>query len=326
MGLVVAGDQAAYAAAGVAGAGAGDAAIELSNAAQKAQADYHREAPAAGKLRVAAQLVEAKLLEACTAQLKHEDVLAAARAVSGQTQIRLHQHQANLQAAAVERATLYAKAAVEAEYKPGGSRNAVQVLANAGVPTALSFVYTELAARAAPVEATAAVAAAVIAYYACCCGDTWSSEIGVLSPQAPVLITTGKPVTPGTNGGVTLLGFAASACGGLFIGVIAALAAAVMGWGTTMDGVRVAGLSSRIIIVIAFLAGLLGSVADSLLGATVQYTGVDDATGKVYNKPNVELPGGRKLRQVAGHDWASNSMVNFMTATLSALLALVLVA
>jgi len=218
------------------------------------------------------------------------------------------------------------KAAVEAEYKPGGSRNAVQVLANAGVPTALSFVYTELAARAAPVEATAAVAAAVIAYYACCCGDTWSSEIGVLSPQAPVLITTGKPVTPGTNGGVTLLGFTASACGGLFIGVIAALAAAVMGWGTTMDGVRVAGLSSRIIIVIAFLAGLLGSVADSLLGATVQYTGVDDATGKVYNKPNVELPGGRKLRQVAGHDWASNSMVNFMTATLSALLALVLVA
>ena len=213
------------------------------------------------------------------------------------------------------------KAAVEGEYKKGGERNATQVFANAGLPTVLAFAHADLVARGAPVQATAALAAAVVAYYACCCGDTWSSELGVLSPQPPVLITTGKPVTAGTNGGVTRLGVGASACGGAFIGLVVAAAAAVSGWG---PGAGV--LAAATVVLVGLLAGLLGSLLDSVLGATIQYSGVDDATGKVYNKPSAVLPGGRKLRQVAGHDWVSNSTVNFATATLSAVAALALIA
>jgi uncharacterized protein (TIGR00297 family) len=84
-------------------------------------------------------------------------------------------------------------------------------------------------------------------------GDTLSSEIGSLSKEKPVLITTLSLVYPGEDGGVTILGFLASMLGGLLYGVLCYLITGNISW-----------------IGIMTLAGLLGSTLDSIIGATLQ--------------------------------------------------------
>ncbi len=131
--------------------------------------------------------------------------------------------------------------------------------------------------------------ARVQGHYACCCADTWASELGILSRSRPRLITTGRPVPPGTNGGVTAQGLACSAAGGAFVGAAFGAAGAlgcasgaplrggslcpaghpVMGAGSWLTGP--AGVATLTAVGVA--CGLFGSLLDSVLGATLQYTG-----------------------------------------------------
>ncbi len=84
--------------------------------------------------------------------------------------------------------------------------------------------------------------------------DTLSSEIGGLYGP-PRLITTLKPVAPGTDGGVTLQGAFAGIVGA---GIIALLTIGLFDSVTIVGG----------LIVIA--AGTIGMLVDSLLGATIE--------------------------------------------------------
>ncbi|WP_418283181.1 DUF92 domain-containing protein [Halorubrum sp. DTA98] len=85
--------------------------------------------------------------------------------------------------------------------------------------------------------------------------DTLSSEIGGLY-DGPRLITTLKPVDPGTDGAVTWQGEVAGVVGGLVVAAIAAV-------GMPLGDPAVAGA-----IVVA--AGVVGMTADSLLGALIE--------------------------------------------------------
>lgn len=195
------------------------------------------------------------------------------------------------------------KEKVEKDFKKNGQRDWIQVLANGGVPTAIALALTFLSVSPAQ---GAFMRGAFLGYYACCCGDTWSSEIGVLSPRDPVLITTLRTVRRGTNGGVSSWGLLASVLGGTSIGA----------------SYYVASLASRdpsvsaapTAILLCCLAGLVGSLVDSLLGATLQFSGVEEDTMKISNRP------GKGIVRISGLQFLNNDAVNFVSAAVMAAL------
>ncbi len=121
------------------------------------------------------------------------------------------------------------------------SRNHRQVIANGGIAALSALLGSWLAFAGSLAAATA---------------DTWATEIGRFSPTPPRLITNGARVPAGTDGGMTLLGTVGGIAGA---GLIAGLA---VGLGPGGSGL---GLAMRVAV-----AGVVGMLLDSLLGATVQ--------------------------------------------------------
>ena len=129
----------------------------------------------------------------------------------------------------------------------GGRRTAAQVFANGGV-----------AALAALLGSWPAFAGAIAA----AASDTWATEIGAHSRTPPRLITNGTAVSPGANGGITILGTAGGVLGAVLIaGLTYALSPRGTPPGLTHPG--------HLAVVVA-VAGVTGMLVDSLLGATVQ--------------------------------------------------------
>lgn len=88
--------------------------------------------------------------------------------------------------------------------------------------------------------------------------DTVSSEIGAVSRRKPILVTTFKEVERGTDGGITAIGTAA--------GMAASLAVAVIYFLTISNSLKYFGIIA--------VAGVLGNLFDSFLGATIQRRGL----------------------------------------------------
>jgi len=173
----------------------------------------------------------------------------------------------------------------------GGRRDAFQVLANAGAAAVAALLYG--------ISGDAVWLAAFATCFAAANADTWASELGVLYRKLPRSILTGKEVPAGASGGVTPLGFLASALGAAFIGVLfaasyASLANARIEWG--------------LIALIASLGGFAGSVIDSILGAAFQAQYRCAVTGLYTERPSTD---GTPNILTRGMRWFNNDVVNF---------------
>jgi len=192
-----------------------------------------------------------------------------------------------------------AKEQVAEQFAKGGARDLGQALANGGVAAIIAAIYGLTGSTHWPLMF------AFVGAIAEANADTWATEWGVLSKETPRLITTGEPVAPGTSGGVTWDGTKASLAGALLIGMLA--------FGFHWDIRTWPGLDVLLLLPVGGLAGVLGSLFDSLLGATVQGIYYCDVCSKETERELHRC--GARTRLVRGWRAINNDWVNF-TGTL----------
>lgn len=179
-----------------------------------------------------------------------------------------------------------------------GAREYTQVFANGGLAGLLVLAwywFPEWNSYPLYVGALAAVTA-----------DTWGTEVGVLGNRKTVQLPGFKPVSPGTNGGVSLAGL----CAGLTGSLVIAMSSVTWIRGETVGWV--------------LLAGMAGTLVDSLLGSTVQAQYRCSLCNAVTGK---QLHCHRPAVLERGWKWMKNDMVNWICAgTGAAAMALVQIA
>ena len=194
------------------------------------------------------------------------------------------------------------KAALNEKFDKGGQRDIGQVLANGGVASIFAGLHFFFPQAAWTWLAFATSLAAVNA-------DTWATELGVLNPSMPRLITTGKPVERGTSGGISLYGSLAAIGGAVFVAVLAGV-------------VRPAG-AFLVVTGVTILGGGLGSFFDSYLGATVQAIYHCPHCDKETEKHPLHTCGTQTV-QVRGWKWLNNDLVNAGCALMGAVIGIIL--
>ncbi len=183
----------------------------------------------------------------------------------------------------------------KAEYKTifekTGARDKNQVLANGSIAGVFSFIYFLIP--------TSSIYSAYLSSLAAVTADTWGTEVGILSPSAPLSLKNFKQVYPGVSGGMSFLGTLSSFCGSFF------LASSGFIPGVSPFPLR---LNTFLIII---LAGFSGALIDSLLGAFLQAQ---------YLCPICNKPTERKThcnfdsKRVSGISWLNNDWVNFLSS------------
>lgn len=189
------------------------------------------------------------------------------------------------------------KQGLNEKFSKGHERDAGQVFGNGGLATLFVLVHALFPESIIGWAGFAASLAAVNA-------DTWATELGVLNPTPPRMITDlSKRVEKGTSGGVSLWGTLASLLGAAVIALPAAWFA-----------------GHWLLFPLISLAGLAGSLFDSFLGATVQAMYFCPADQKETEKHPLHTCGTQTVH-VRGWTWLDNDWVNLACSLAGALVA-----
>jgi uncharacterized protein (TIGR00297 family) len=201
---------------------------------------------------------------------------------------------------ALSRAFEKRKQGLDEKYSKGRERDAGQVFGNGGIATVFAALHFFFPHETWPWIGFAAALAAVNA-------DTWATELGVLNPHPPRIITNlTKIVETGASGGISLIGTLSSLTGSALIGILAALLFPIP--------------APASIFFVVTLAGLAGSLFDSFLGATVQAMYFCPKHNKETEKHPLHTCGTPTI-QIRGWRWLDNDWVNFACGAFGVLIA-----
>jgi uncharacterized protein (TIGR00297 family) len=203
------------------------------------------------------------------------------------------------------------KATKDGTFTTSATRGPSQVLACSIIAVVLSLVHAiycgaELAIDFKSQPLASSLTCAILAHHSTCLADSLASELGILSTETPILITQPwRKVPAGTNGGITLWGTLWSAVGGFLIGFAYVVTDYLSGILVPLHAVR--------LLLLGTVCGLVGSLIDSLLGATLQETFWDNDKKLVYHSD--EKPNTATL--LTGINLLNNEQVNLVSVALT---------
>jgi uncharacterized protein (TIGR00297 family) len=190
------------------------------------------------------------------------------------------------------------KKQVESGYQKTNVRDFQQALANGGVATTITLLAFFSGIESLYYVYVASLAAAT--------ADTWGTELGIFSRSNPVLITNFKPVAPGTSGGISFIGSFSALAGSTSIVLISSFFYAF-------------NINQFFIIT---LAGFFGSLADSIVGATLQGQYECVICG---NKTESKTHCREKSNLIQGIKYIDNDIVNIFSISISSIAVYILI-
>jgi len=175
---------------------------------------------------------------------------------------------------------------VEKYFEKSGVRDHWQVVANGGIGgilIILNLIYPSELFYFIYVSSLAAV-----------CADTWATEIGTMYKTKTYNILTFKQVEQGLSGGISLVGTLGGMLGAMII---------------AFSGLYWIEINNIYFVLFIIISGVVGSIFDSLLGATIQAQFECGICGKMTEK---EFHCNKITMHKKGFNWLNNDLVNLL--------------